>query len=233
MPLTVSVLDPLFVIPGEAVPPVTVPVTVTVPFDIDIPNPLTPVTLPIIFTVALPVIERPNAPAFMVPAVRFPVWLKVPVPVMLTAVIPEALAPTMFPVKLIMPAVENTNVDVGELAVCANDPAIVATVPTPRFGVVTQTVPTAPWSTPFAFVTVKLHPSSNENVPPAVMPVPLALLIACTVRVSLIVTVNVLANATSPDPGTTPPTQVAVAEKSPDAAARMSAIGYTFSLMNA
>ncbi|MFO0005545.1 MAG: hypothetical protein ACK559_30895 [bacterium] len=37
-------------------------------------------------------------------------------------------------------------------------------------------------------------------------------------------TVNVLENATSPDPGTTPPTHVAGAEKLPDAAAAMLAM---------
>jgi hypothetical protein len=69
-----------------------------------------------------------------------------------------------------------------------------------------------------------LHPFSSENVPPTVMPVPLALLIACTVRVSLIVTVNVLVNATSPEPGTTPPTHVDPTSKAPEAAAGMLAI---------
>jgi len=87
-----------------------------------------------------------------------------------------------------------------------------------------QAVDVAPLSTPLALLQVKSQPFSSENVPPTVIPVPLALLIACTVRVSLIVTVKVLANATSPDPGTTPPTHVAVLEKSPDAAARMSAM---------
>jgi hypothetical protein len=42
-------------------------------------------------------------------------------------------------------------------------------------------------------VQVKLQPFNRLNVPPTVMLVPLALLIACTVRVSLIVTVKVFA----------------------------------------
>jgi hypothetical protein len=56
------------------------------------------------------------------------------------------------------------------------------------------------------------------------MLVPLALEIAPTVRVSLIVMVNVLAYATSPEPGTTPPTHVDPTSKAPEAAAGMLAI---------
>jgi hypothetical protein len=56
-----------------------------------------------------------------------------------------------------------------------------------------QLVVVLPCKIPFALVHVRLQPFRSENVPPAVMLVPLALLIACAVLVSLIVTVNVLA----------------------------------------
>jgi hypothetical protein len=142
---------------------------------------------------------------------------------------PPFTDPTIFSV----PEDENVTIELLEPPVWFKVDATIADDPGPRLGVVITEVVVPPWTTPLVFVQVKLHPLSSENVPPTTIPVPVALLIACTVRESLTKTVFPLANATSPGPGTTPPNHVAGRLKLLfDKIARMSAIGYTFALMN-
>jgi hypothetical protein len=97
---------------------------------------------------------------------------------------------------------------VVELAGVADCDAVnVADCPGLRLMLRTLVVVT-PCTTPLAFVQVRFAPLTRVKLPPATMPDPLALLIACAILVSLTGIVNPLAYAISPEPGTTLPTHV-------------------------
>jgi hypothetical protein len=228
VPLPVNVELLLLLIAPAPAPPRNVPFAATVAAVAVMLKPkqlaaLPPVMFPVRLAVQLPEIMSPTALLFT-PPVMFPVWLRMPLPETLIAQLDVLVPPARLPTTASVPAVENNKEAALVLVVLLMLAVTVAVWPGARLVVVTQLVVVAPCTTPFAFVQVRLHPFNMEKVPPTVIPVPAALLIACTVRVSLIVTVNVLANATSPGPGTTPPTHVVGALKSPDCAARMSAM---------
>jgi hypothetical protein len=105
----------------------------------------------------------------------------------------------------------------------ADGPEILADWPSPNDAVVTTGLFAEP-SNPFAFVKVTFPPPTKEKDPPATMPVPLALLSACTAIAVLITGVNPFENATSSGPGTTLSNHVRGDSNAVDAIARMLAI---------
>jgi hypothetical protein len=187
---------------ATTVPPVTLPVALTVPVEILFAPkalvPLPPITFPVRFKVPVELFLAAT-PKFPDPPVQFPVIVSVPeLPTEAAAVACEEAWLVAEPVKL-----PTINPDAGEAAVNCRQAelAVVDLCET---------------------LAVKVMPSFRVKTPDP------ALETSSQVTFAVIVIVwPVEARASSPAPGTMPPTHVAPALKFPVAAERISAIFYS------
>jgi hypothetical protein len=227
------------------VPALTFPVTVKVPvlaFEIAELT-LPPVHAPTIVTAPALELFTPGDPVFA-PPVIFPVTVTEPV---LELVIPGAFVqapPVIFPVtvtepvlELVTPAADVPSPPLKILPVIDNAPVPVFTTPALKLLAANVILPTRlqaagefcvkrtaklPDPPPATTLAVSVIPSEIVNVP-----VPALLTVVQVVLTSIVIVWPVLARASSPTPGTTPPVHVAPAEKLPLAADVMRAMAYS------
>jgi hypothetical protein len=208
----------------ETVPPVPIPVIVIVPVEALFAPvalaPDAPVTLPVIVIVPVEALFAPVALAPDAP-VTLPVITSVPLKLFFAAYAKFPDPPVQLPVIVSVPVLVNMAAPVGcDEAWFVAEPTKFPTI-NPDAGEVAVNC------TQFEFVDVDLLVTLAVSVTPSLrvkMPVPALDTSSQVVLTSIVTVCPVLARASSPTVGTTPPTHVAPDEKLPVAADTMRAM---------